>query len=492
MKKIIGIFVILIALFMLPTIINAKDVDTDELIKKVAPDGENAVVKMKTPTTPEEQDFVATGYFGKALAGEGYNTYAFCDETTCEVTLSSTDFVPTHQEWDSKQNKLVDVPGTGWSKTYNLKVTYDEPAANQTITDFIDKLNEFDSSNPETYYEITDLSLINYYLTSDKSELWNPGAPGRALKYSNIIDLTKGSDISYYLDIRAGSQDETLMFESAIGEMTVFYNGYAYGRKQEGVYLKRVIYIPDDTANTTDAYIEAAQKRINEYLGNDNLVKVTLGGTLASLPDFSEDEEYPVEGNDGNYYNVKVGERTYKFYLIKSSADKLVNPTYLGLNLETNIEINSTDSSIPLDTTITVKNISNDTFKDIIGTENYKSYDISLYSDAKGNKIEKLENGKFQVKIPVPTELEGKELIVYYIATDDTKEEHQVTIKDGYAIFETNHFSTYTLAEKVPVLEEETPISPKTNDQIHIYVITLIFSILCAILLILSYKKINV
>ena len=127
----------------------------------------------------------------------------------------------------------------------------------------------------------------------------------------------------------------------------------------------------------------------------------------------------------------------------------------------------SEDSSIPLDTSLTVKNVNDISIKDKIGTENYKSYDISLYSDAKGAKIEKLENGKFTVKIPVPTELNGKELVVYYITTTGEKEEHEATIKDGYAVFTTDHFSTYTLAEKVSNTETSTTTETTTTEKVE-------------------------
>ena len=185
---------------------------------------------------------------------------------------------------------------------------------------------------------------------------------------------------------------------------------------------------------------------------------MSYGGLLSSLPEGSEDDGYPIRG-DGNYYNIKIGSRTYKFYIVKGTDEKLVEPTYYGLDLNSKIEITSGDSSIPLDTSLTVNNVEDSSIKDIIGTENYKSYDISLYSDAKNAKIEKLDNGKFLVKIPVPIELNGKDLIVYYITSEGAKEEHEVIVKDGYASFETNHFSTYVLAEK-------TEENPKTYDGI--------------------------
>ena len=220
---------------------------------------------------------------------------------------------------------------------------------------------------------------------------------------------------------------------------------------------------------------------------------------LSSLPEGSEDEGYPIT-SDGNYYNIKIGSRTYKFYIVKGTDTQLAEPTYAGLDLGSKIEITSEDSSIPLDTSLTVKDVNDSSIKDKIGTENYKSYDISLYSDAKSAKIEKLENGKFTVKIPVPTELNGKELVVYYITTTGEKEEHEVTIKDGYAVFTTDHFSTYTLAEKVSNAEttnetstttekEEKDETPKTGT-IDIISYVLVATFISAVGIIVLKKKI--
>ena len=61
--------------------------------------------------------------------------------------------------------------------------------------------------------------------------------------------------------------------------------------------------------------------------------------------------------------------------------------------------------------------------------------------------VSKLEDGKFEVRIPVPDNLKGKELVAYYTSSDGKTEEYKVEVKDGYAIFKTNHFSVYTLAE---------------------------------------------
>ena len=443
-KLIICLLFIVSTVAMFPKPITAQEtsLNPEDIIKLIAPDGKNATFKVKKPTNIEEGDMLINGYVNNLVQVEGYEIYAGCyiePYTSCEVTIRSGDY-------DSKWENGEEIVISGWKGSYTINVTYDEPKSNSIVDNYFNKLNNATMSDPSTYYYVEDLSLINYYLTSDKSELWNPGAPGRALKYSTLNNVTNGSNVTYYIDIRAGMQDETLMFESAFGPMSIFYNGYSCGTKEEGVYLKRVIYIPQDTENTKESYVAAAQKRINEYLGNENVV-VSYGGLLSSLPADSEDLDYPIT-SDGNYYNIKIGNRTYKFYIVKALDEKLVKPVYSGCDVESNISITSEDSSVPLDTSITVNEVHDSTIKNLVGTDNYSSYDIELYSDASGKKITQLDNGKFIVSIPVPSKLEGKDLIVYYITQDGTKEEHEVTVKDGFAIFETDHFSIYTLAEK--------------------------------------------
>ena len=469
LKKIILLFV-LVVLF-LPIGVFATEVDTDSIFRTIAPDLENAVFYMKQPTTDEEADLSINGYLAKYVGGDDYYVYGFCmgpDFVDCEIQFTSYDY-SSSCNWDNEQNRVVCNVLSGWQHNYYVTASYEEPTSNSKVTGFINQLNNFDNSDPSTYYIIEDLSLINYYLTSSKSELWNSGAPGRALKYSSLNQTTKGSNVSYSLDVRAGNQDETLMFESAFGPMSIFYNGYSYGTKEEGLYLRRVLYIPSSTEDVANAYAAAAQERIAEYLGN-NSVTVSYGGLISSLPPGSEDSDYPVV-SDGNYYNVVIGSRTYKFYIVKGTEEQLVEPTYEGVDLDTNISVTSSDSSIPLDTSISVNMINDSSLKDKLGTDQYRSYDITLYSDAKGIQIENLTNGKFLVKIPVPQEYEGKDLTVYYVPTSGDVQEHEVTIQDGFAIFETDHFSIYTLAVS-------SSSNPKTFDKIFEYLSLFLVSVI--------------
>ena len=453
-------FLLLIGVFVFFSFMNTAFADTaDDYARKISPDLENAVFKMKKPVTEDERDLAITGYVLYMLNDDnvsGYGYYNPNDETVM-VQVNSLDYRPAYDQWDFDLQQPVQVPGIGWGKQYTFNVTFDEPEENnKVVANYFDSLKELDWEDRDTYYMIDDLSLVNYYLTSSRSELWNSGAPGRALKYSDLNRITKGTNVKYILDNRMGEQDDSLMYEFTIGGMNVFYNDYLYGTKEQGIYLKRVLYISEDTADSTDAYVAAAQNRINSYLGDDSLVSVRYGGSINTLNQECNanqligrnctDDEYEII-SDGNYYIFEIRGKEYKFY-IKKDNSKLSDPAYIGTDLVTDIEITSNDSFIPLDTAITSQEVRENYIEEALGSNNYESYDITLFSEANNAPVMRLNKGKFNVKIPVPDSLEGKNIGVYFIQPDGYKEEHAATINNGMVEFETNHFSIYTLAEK--------------------------------------------
>ena len=481
------LFIVLAVMTLfIPFGVFAKDINPDDLIKQVVPDGKNLAFKGIIPEN-EYQAMDIMKAVSSRMTTPGYNADGWCDAedfTKCTISISADD--------------------GSWFQDYPITVTYTEPTDEELekygpiIQAFLDEF-ETNFADDTSFFLVEDMSLINYYMTSDYSELWNPGAANRALKFSTVNNATYGADVDYELGIGLGEQDPALMYESAGGSMLVYYNGTAYASTFAGVYLKRVIYIPASTADTTDAYIAAAKKRIKDYLGNNN-IEITLGGALTTLADnldenspyyessYQEllDENVNIEETDGNYYNVKIGNRTYKFYIIKTDAIP-DNPVYIGSNIDSQIVVGSEDPTVPLDTTVIVKKVDDNTIKTKIGTDNYVSYDINLFSVAKGTDIKKLDNGKFLVGIPVPANLVGKTLTVYYIPLDGEIEEHEANVEkvdsgDYYAYFETDHFSTYTLAEKVDLPTVEPVASkeevPKTLDSVSTYVSLLVVSVL--------------
>lgn len=113
----------------------------------------------------------------------------------------------------------------------------------------------------------------------------------------------------------------------------------------------------------------------------------------------------------------------------------------------TDITVSFAEGVLPEGVTLKVEEIA-DTRRDeilaILGMDQGWSYDISLY-DAEGNEITSVPQG-VTVSIPVPEELSGKSLSVYYTDGISSIEEYPASVQNGYAQFSAVHFSIYTLA----------------------------------------------
>lgn len=162
----------------------------------------------------------------------------------------------------------------------------------------------------------------------------------------------------------------------------------------------------------------------------------------------------------GYWFEVECGGETYRFVVIKDS-DKMLTPTYASADIITDVTVSSTDSSIPLDTRVDVDKLTSGTEYDkimsVLDVKENVTFDISLYSEAKGDNVTKLDNGTFEVKIPVTETLKDKNLVAYYVDENDKVVEYEVTVEDGYAVFATDHFSIYTIAEKEMLEPKPSP-----------------------------------
>ena len=254
-----------------------------------------------------------------------------------------------------------------------------------------------------------------------------------------------------------------------------------------GTKAEHIIYVPDTTGNSKEELIAAAQKRINEYLGKDNIVKVSYAGKARDVSEAwirnryeatrSEWEEWEpnlsleewkerylsspenVIGIDGISENddtfmvtVKVGNKEKSLnVIIKKDSSKMITPSYKTADMTTNIEISSSSTSIPLDASIQAKQLTSGTEYDkiikLLDVKENAMFDLKLYSSSLEKYVTKLEDGTFEVKIPVPDNLKDKKLVAYYTDGTGNPETYEVEVKDGYAIFKTKHFSIYTLAE---------------------------------------------
>lgn len=166
----------------------------------------------------------------------------------------------------------------------------------------------------------------------------------------------------------------------------------------------------------------------------------------------------------------------------------------VDIEQHTGIRLSSTTANIPEDTIlIATKLTSGSMFETasavLSNVRNFLVYDIKLGLD--GEEIQ--PDGTVKISIPIPKGFDTSRLAVYRIENDETKTAYPVAITtvegENFATFETEHFSTYALAEltesEAEAIKDETP---KTGPPQTIHYVTAI-AILSAIGILVSHKK---
>lgn len=87
-----------------------------------------------------------------------------------------------------------------------------------------------------------------------------------------------------------------------------------------------------------------------------------------------------------------------------------------------------------------------------IGTE-FTAYDITLYNSS-GTQIE--PSGMVTVYIPIPEDYDSDTIAVYRIK-DSAKTKLTTSVKDGYAVFQTNSFSIFALVDTSSITKSTLP-----------------------------------
>lgn len=239
-----------------------------------------------------------------------------------------------------------------------------------------------------------------------------------------------------------------------------------------------------------ERYLEQASQRLTEdsseyYLEHYKDEKASF---IASWNTNDSDYEFLKSAYNDWYFSAEIdlGDRFAggEFIVMKDSS-KMVEPIMKTKDYATNIEI-STSKILPLDTTIQAKELtSGEEYEKIIkklNLDNNLTFDLKLYSNSLDEYITKLDNGEFEVRIPLVDDFKNKDLMAYYVDDKGEKQEYKVDVKDGYAIFNTNHFSIYTLGYK-------KIDNPKTFDSIGSSLVMIMLSILGLVGITLKFCK---
>lgn len=444
--------------------------EIDAFYKSIAPNGTIKLDALKPSDRNLDETIIAAALNKKNY--ENYFLLGYCDEEyeKCELQIS-----------DKRNNEYKD---------YNVKFIFAEEnkVVKQKVDAYLDKFKHTTGTVEDNLFILSDLENINYKYTIVKHGREDIDLINSIINYSSEIqNILEYGNISGTLDVRAGWENPFVA--GGFGYLHLWYDGIIYSAvDQVGVKQVNILYVSDDTANTRDAYIAAALKRVQDYLPNSK-VELKYAGSVNDINDESKSNLEGLINYDntlGEYYTLTIDGKDFSF-LIEKNSSKMKTPKMNTVDLNTNIKVNSNSYEAPLDSKInsTILDKNSKEYKEILSKLKLTdglSIDINLYSSSTDTYIKKLDNGVFKVYIPLSEEYSNKSLTAYYIKDDGSIETHEVTIEDGYAVFETNHFSTYTLGE--------TPITnPVTSDNIVVWFVLIGISVLGLGLSLVKYKN---
>jgi len=399
----------------------------------------------------------------------------------------------------------------------HVKVKYEyDPAVKKVVDGLIAEMDE----NGEEY-QLNDIEAISFLISSMRYLRAHPDSATDNHGYSMEISLADFSSevrkkIKYNnFKLAVGYGGDTVYGLDRGGQFAFVYDGVYYGSgPMVLVQSTNAVYVPSTTNYASEeATLKAVKDRLSKYFDIDTVEvemnlpteKLTLQKyiyddfvndynnkeqsekdffasqtpAITNADEFAESEMANIELNDSIYeYVVKVTLKTeeeVRIAVIKNDDGLKDDKTVKTVDVSSGVEV-YTDGVIPLDTLIHVARITSgdeyDKIVKLLKITNVDMFDLSLSTSSNNEMITKLDNGKFRVKLPIKDEFKNKELKVYYVDEDDKVEEYAVTISDDgkYAIFETDHFSIYTLAAGEEIK------NPKTGDNILLYVATLMLS----------------
>lgn len=381
-------------------------------------------------------------------------------------------------------------------KTYREKTyetTFEFATPNSKIKNRLDgyaKTFVVDNQNIEEHlFLMEDLETINYKYAFPGFGEWIDSI-NAIINYSSEFQNKIGyMNIGTKLDTRAGWDDQ--FTSGCFGFLNLLFDGVIYSYVDTtGVKQNNVLYVPDETENTREAYIKAALDRVNKYIPKAN-VKIEYAGQITDINDFgilSLNDIVDVNKTLGEYYKVTIGEEEYYYFIAKDSS-KMRTPVMNTVDALTDISIKTDSSEVPLDSKINtvVIDAKSDEYKEFLKKVNINNglvVDLKLFSDSINKNISKLENGVFKVYVPLNDELRKLDLTAYYVKDNGEIEKHDVKIEGDYLVFETDHFSTYVIGGNK--LE-----NPATLDNISTWIITTSVSLLGLAGAVLYKRKFN-
>ena len=324
----------------------------------------------------------------------------------------------------------------------------------EEVDGIVEKLSDYTSP-----FVVDDLQFVDYFLYGYGPNLKVETAVQAPNFSKNYKSLTDNKNFRIKIFDQPGYGGTT--FETGTGGFGLLvYDGYIYRYVSIYAPTEQVIYIPSSTPDTTSARIETATKRINDYYKNtkySNGFSIEYNCQLSELyEDVSEEDilhsiifDAPnFSPSNKDAYILKYQDRSIPI-LIQESDERSIQSDFQSTDLGTNISVSSQNHEMPYDTYVTAGEVNPEERKEILaklGIEDASIFNISLYSETLKQLIHQLSTkANFTVSVPIPEKFKGRTLFAYYVTESGETEKYAISQKDGFAIFDTNHFSEYIL-----------------------------------------------
>lgn len=451
-KMSILLLIVAIIIGIMPNVVKATDETTEETLQKmikVLPDEMN--IDLKESEYEKASDAVEqnvrkiwkeNGINVQKLEEQGYD-FGF---GTSYLHLTQEQFYQASVYIDYI-NEDGSISSTGKEKT--IQLIYNNHDKYSKVDEQTIKNLQIDSLG---YHE------VSIDLLKKNQNVWE--------EYFKIVEndyakLLKDKTITVKAGIGAGGSDGTLNLRASHGRglsLAVFKNDILYDIKGMGSEISvPVITVPSNIAdNEINNYVlNKIKSTYNSEDYNWNNATITKGATITSgYGDNSKTKEIP-DGYTVEHTDIFDGSKIKSYIIIRKEKTE---SSVVVEDKETNVKLEANSNVVPSDTVLEVKPIQEiSDIKTILSdVNNFVAYDITLKS--KGVEIQ--PNGKVKIMIPVPNNFDTNNLVVYRVNGKD-KVKYNVTIQTinniKYAVFETDHFSTYVLGE----LKQETNNSNK-------------------------------
>lgn len=268
-RNILGVFLVtIVSILLIPNNIKAEEEMSDEF-KSYLTDEQEPKLEIKSTFPKNEDDFmvkIIAYMFNEHANGRNIGLADYSEDFT------KIDLIINLDEDDEETH------------TVDIKWAYDEEIEKE--------INDLISEEEKTIDEITinDMDMINHYYYRDKYDYMEKS--GYKMYFINSFSTMEKAVVDnkniFFRTVSFFDGEEDGLKSQVIGGVAWYeYDNTIYTTYEQAILwdIDHIFYVPSDTPDNTDDIRNAAQKRINDYLGNEN-VKITNISNVKTVKDF--------------------------------------------------------------------------------------------------------------------------------------------------------------------------------------------------------------